>query len=104
MSKFNIIFENVDLNVPNAEWINMFGDFVKKYVTGEQTDLQNKAKIKGTRDQINSFMEALKQERKYFLLAQKEGAMSRDLMEQENLVKKAVETFEQITKIPWPIR
>jgi hypothetical protein len=104
MNKFTIMFENTNLNMPNVEWINKFGDIVKSYVKEGPDESFNKIKIKGNKEQIASFIEALKQERKYFLIAQKEGIKNRQIFDQEIVVKKAIENFEKLTKIPWPVR
>lgn len=104
MKNFKIIFENINLNIPDVEWINKFGEVVKNYVkNGPDQSFQN-IKIKGTQEQIAIFIEALKQERKYFLIAQKEGIKNREIFDQEIVVKKAIEQFEELTKIPWPVR
>lgn len=104
MKKFEIIFENMEAQLPKVEWISKFGDLVKSFVKGESQDVLKNAQIKGTPEQIESFYSALKQERKFFLIAQKEGALSRDLMQQEVITKNAVKKFENLTKIPWPVR
>ena len=103
MKKFEVIFENTDEKV-NESWLDTLGAWIKWFVKRTGINEGKKIKIRGTRDQVDSFTAALKEERKYFLIAQKEGSMSRELMEQEEITKQAVEKFQELTKIPWPIK
>jgi len=106
MNKFTIIFENensYNSDELNESWLATFGEWIKWFVKNSKLNENKNIKLKGTKSQIDAFINALKEERKFFLLAQKEGFVSKSLIEQEKKTIEAVKKFEQETNIPWPI-
>ena len=87
----------------NESWLAHFADWVKWFVKNAGLNEGKGMKLKGTQEQIDAFTDALREERKYFVMAQEEGLVSEELIEQEIAVVRAVTKFEDSTGVPWPI-
>jgi hypothetical protein len=59
--------------------------------------------IIGTRNEVNSFIEALKQEKQYFKTAKKYGLDNPRTYKYKYRLRRAVAQFERDTGLKWPL-
>jgi REP element-mobilizing transposase RayT len=102
MNEFEVIFENQD--TVKESWTGMLSSWVNWFLQDVKLDSPFKMlSIKGKPNQVKAFINALKEEKKYAIIAKELGTKDRKLFEQKQQLEKAVEEFEKETGIKWPV-
>ena len=89
----------------NETFLGAFGEWIKTMVSwtfGENVFFPSK--IKGTRSEVDSFMKALKNERKYMQSYKRYGLGDERTYKTKHKLDAAVKNFENETKLKWPFK
>ena len=89
----------------NETFMAAFGEWVKtmmKWTFGENVFFPSK--VKGTQREGNSFMQALKHERRYMDAYRKHGLADKRTYDNRYKLNDAVKNFERTTSLKWPFK
>lgn len=89
----------------NETYLAAVGEWIKTMVQwtfGENVFFPSK--IKGTRSEVNSFMDALRRERKYMNAYKKYGLSDERTYNSRYKLDDAVKNFELTTGLKWPFK
>lgn len=89
----------------NETYLAAVGEWIKTMVQwtfGENVFFPSK--IKGTQREVNSFMDALKRERKYMDAYKKYGLSDRRTYNSRHKLNDSVKNFELTTGLKWPFK
>tara|TARA_R100000458_G_C8222725_1_gene206575 strand:- start:448 stop:765 length:318 start_codon:yes stop_codon:yes gene_type:complete len=91
-----------ELNESFLASLGYFAEIALKRMFGY--DFAIPIKLKGTQSEINSFMGALKREKKYMEAYKKHGLTDPKTLNNRHLLDKAVSNFEKSTGLKWPFK
>lgn len=105
-----LITQTIDLGAVrrgelNETFMAAFGEWVKtmmKWTFGENVFFPSK--VKGTQREVNSFMQALKHERRYMDAYRKYGLADKRTYDNRYKLDDAVKNFERTTSLKWPFK
>jgi|TARA_Y100000310_G_scaffold87077_1_gene83962 hypothetical protein len=83
--------------------LSKFGSAVKEIMKAIFNGRRVPVNIIGTRNEVNSFIEALKQEKQYFKTAKKYGLDNPRTYKYKYRLRRAVAQFERDTGLKWPL-
>ncbi len=83
--------------------LSKFGSAVKEIMKAIFNGRRIPVNIIGTRNEVNSFIEALKQEKQYFKTAKKYGLDNPRTYKYKYRLRRAVAQFERDTGLKWPL-
>jgi len=89
----------------NETYMAAMGEWIKTLVSwtfGENVFFPSK--IRGTQREVNSFVDALKRERKYMDAYKKYGLADKRTYDNKYKLDDAVENFEKTTSLKWPFK
>lgn len=104
---------DIDLNAVKSGKINEFSylthlgariELMIKMLFGSQGLSRLFGKVKGTRKQVDSFMKALRGEKRYMDSYIKNGLTDTKTLNNRYALEKAIANFEKETGIKWPIK
>mgnify|MGYP003113565613 FL=1 len=89
----------------NETILAAFGEWIKtimKWTFGENVFFPSK--VRGTQSEVNSFMSALKNERRYMNAYKSHGLGDKRTYDSKYKLDAAVKKFEQTTGLKWPFK
>lgn len=100
-------------NKLNESFLRMFGGIVKTILKGmfgesspikEENQSNNHISVKGTKQEVNSFIDTLSKEKQYIESFLEHGIAGEETKEKKYQLNDSIESFEKTTGLIWPIK